>query len=138
MDQRANEVSQHRVLFDFDATIGANLRRFRNQRGLTGAALGTLIGTTNQQVSKYENGEDRIAASRLLACSLAMGIPVECFFEGIDGIGADLAPRKHDRLQRAAGELMALPEPFRTSIINVIQATRRVVDDIAAGLLRSV
>ncbi len=45
--------------------------------------LGNHVGLTFQQIQKYENGRDRIAASRLWQFSLILGRPISWFFEGI-------------------------------------------------------
>lgn len=130
MDQRARDISE-REGPDFDETIGANLRRYRHQRGLTGAELGSVVGTSGQQISKYENGEDRIAASRLLACAVALQVPIERFYAGLDGIDDEVEGQTLALIHRAAGELVAIPEPFRAHVIGIIQTLRRTVVELA-------
>ena len=44
-------------------------------------ALGEAIGLTFQQVQKYENGTNRISASRLFALSGVLDVTVEYFFD---------------------------------------------------------
>lgn len=130
MDQQAKAID--REVPDVDETVGANLKRFRQQRGMTLAALGDIIGVTYQQVYKYETGENPISASKLFAGAKVLEVPIEEFYAGLDGIGADLDPRELGLIQRTAGELAALPEPFRTSVIDFIHTLRRTVVDIAA------
>jgi transcriptional regulator with XRE-family HTH domain len=131
MDQRARAATEQEAP-GFVETIGANLRRYRNQRGLTGAELGSIVGTSGSQISKYENGEDRIAADRLLACARALQAPIECFYEGLDGIEPESERAELALIHRAAGELIALPEPFRSQVVDIIQSLRRTVLDLAA------
>jgi len=45
--------------------------------------LGDAVGLTFQQVQKYERGANRIGASRLYELSLALGVPVGFFYEGL-------------------------------------------------------
>jgi transcriptional regulator with XRE-family HTH domain len=45
--------------------------------------LGKHVGVTFQQFQKYENGMNRIAASKLWVISLVLGRPISWFFEGI-------------------------------------------------------
>jgi transcriptional regulator with XRE-family HTH domain len=118
MDQRVRAVP------DIDETIGGNLRRFRNLRGLTQGELGDVIGVTFQQVYKYETGETPIGAAKLLACAIILGVPVEMFYAGLDGIGADLDPQLIALLQRTAAALGAIPEPFRMQMVAIIKLMR--------------
>ncbi|MDE2113150.1 MAG: helix-turn-helix transcriptional regulator, partial [Alphaproteobacteria bacterium] len=45
--------------------IGARIRAYRHERGLSQGDLAAKLGLTFQQVQKYENGLNRVAASRL-------------------------------------------------------------------------
>jgi transcriptional regulator with XRE-family HTH domain len=105
-----------------DETIGANLRRFRQQKGLTLAKLAETQDLTYQQIYKYETGEDRVAASRLLSFAHALEVPVEYFFEGLDGIGAELDPHEIAQIQRVAGLVGRLPEPVRSQTIRILES----------------
>lgn len=49
-----------------DAEIGSRIRLARKQARLSQTELGQALGVTYQQVQKYENGTDRVAASRLI------------------------------------------------------------------------
>ncbi len=46
-----------------------------------GARLRQRIGVSFQQMQKYENGMNRISASRLFALSRVFDVPVEYFFD---------------------------------------------------------
>jgi ribosome-binding protein aMBF1 (putative translation factor) len=65
-----------------DKIIGANIRRFRNERGLSQTALGRLLRITFQQIQKYESGLNSIAAARIPALCEALDISLEELFEG--------------------------------------------------------
>jgi transcriptional regulator with XRE-family HTH domain len=117
---------------DADRTIGANIARFRQQRGLTQADLGEALGVSHQAVHKYETGETRVAASTIVALSRRLAVPVELFFEGLDGIEANVEPHELARIQRTAGELCALREPYRTTILGIIRSLKSVLDEAAA------
>ncbi len=43
------------------------------------SALAAQIGVKYQQIQRYENGVNRISASRLLRISQAMGVPLSAF-----------------------------------------------------------
>ena len=48
-----------------DAMVGAKIRMFRINRGMSQTTLADRIGVSFQQVQKYEKGTNRIGASRL-------------------------------------------------------------------------
>jgi transcriptional regulator with XRE-family HTH domain len=64
-----------------DAIIAKRLRARRQEMGLSQQGLSTLVGITFQQIQKYENAINRIAASRLFAISKALDTPMSYFFE---------------------------------------------------------
>jgi transcriptional regulator with XRE-family HTH domain len=63
-----------------DVIVGVNLRRLRRRAGLSQTDLGALVGVTFQQIQKYENGKNRISASRLWECARVLEQPIEKFF----------------------------------------------------------
>jgi transcriptional regulator with XRE-family HTH domain len=73
-----------------DIIVGANVRRLRNQRGLSQSALAEALGMTFQQVQKYEKGTNRIASSNLVHIARTLGVVVSTLFAGVEnGIDAD-------------------------------------------------
>ena len=64
-----------------DVHVGAWVRRRRTQLGMSQTALGDILGLRFQQIQKYENATNRIAASRLYDLSQALDVPVGYFFE---------------------------------------------------------
>ena len=84
-----------------DAYVGRRLRLRRTSLGMSQTALAQSVRLTFQQIQKYENGSNRISASRLWQFSNALRVPVSYFFEGIeDGAAPEPVPT------RAALELM--------------------------------
>ncbi len=49
--------------------------------GMSQTTLGDAIGVSFQQVQKYENGANRISASRLFDLSRLFDVPVQFFFD---------------------------------------------------------
>jgi transcriptional regulator with XRE-family HTH domain len=75
---------------DVDKHVGARVRRRRRALGLTQTKVADALGITFQQVQKYENGSNRISASRLEEISRVLKVSAAFFFEGlpeVDGIG---------------------------------------------------
>ena len=71
-----------------DVHVGARVRVRRTLLGMNQTKLGDAIGVTSQQVQKYENGANRISASRLFDLSQILDVSIEYFF---DDMPADIA-----------------------------------------------
>ncbi|WP_234889971.1 helix-turn-helix domain-containing protein [Sinorhizobium medicae] len=67
---------------DVDATVGTNIRRFREISGISQKKLGDAIGVTFQQIQKYES--DRISASKLVETARTLGCDRNSLFAGIE------------------------------------------------------
>jgi transcriptional regulator with XRE-family HTH domain len=67
-----------------DKHVGARVRKRRIMLGLAQQQVAELIGVTYQQLYKYEKGETRVAASRLLKIAQALGVEVSYFFQGMN------------------------------------------------------
>ncbi len=66
-----------------DVHVGARLRFKRMLLGISQAALGKALGLTFQQIQKYENGANRVSASRLYQTASILDVPISYFFEEI-------------------------------------------------------
>ncbi len=66
-----------------DVHVGGRVKAGRTLIGMSQEDLGKHVGLTQQQILKYENGMNRIGASRLWQFSLVLGRPISWFFEGI-------------------------------------------------------
>lgn len=64
-----------------DGILGGQLKQRRILLGLSQERLAEQLGITFQQVQKYENGANRISASRLFEISKALDTPISFFFE---------------------------------------------------------
>lgn len=64
-----------------DEWVGKRLRARRVLVGMSQETLGHAVGLTFQQIQKYENGANRIGASRLYEFSRVLDVPVSYFFD---------------------------------------------------------
>jgi len=64
-----------------DHEIGKRIKSRRLLLQRNQQYLADTIGVSYQQVQKYENGTDRVGASRLYSISLALDVPISYFFE---------------------------------------------------------
>ena len=71
-----------------DLHVGKRLRRRRRLLGLTQQQLAESIGIRFQQIQKYECGANRVTASRLYELAVALNVPVNYYFEGLQSVGA--------------------------------------------------
>ena len=56
--------------------------------GLSQEKLGDSVGSSYQQIQKYEKGVNRISASCLFKLSQLLDVPVQFFFEGLSSVGS--------------------------------------------------
>src|SRR3954471_25011680 len=66
-----------------DKHVGKRIRMRRLMSGMSQATLGGKLGVTFQQVQKYENGSNRIGASRLYHIAQVLDVPPAFFFEDL-------------------------------------------------------
>lgn len=74
-----------------DVHVGSRVRLRRMLIGMSQEKLGEQLGLTFQQVQKYEKGTNRIGASRLFQISQILGVPVQFFYDDLDGRAPALA-----------------------------------------------
>lgn len=92
-----------------DVHVGGRLRQARLLAGMSQEELGEGIGVSFQAVQKYEQGENRLSASRLFRAAQLLEQPVAYFFEALEG-------------DRAAG-----PAPsFSREEIDLVRHYRRI------------
>lgn len=101
--QRATGMEPHRTM------VGSRIRALREQKGLTQAQLGELVGVREKTVSRWENGRHVIYTSN--AKRLAVALDVDTY----EILGEPPAPLGLDdsaRLERVEAKLDALLEHF--------------------------
>lgn len=64
-----------------DVEVGRRIKLRRRLLGMSQSTLATHLGITFQQVQKYENGTNRVGASRLQQIAEALHVPVASFFD---------------------------------------------------------
>ena len=89
-----------------DRRIGERIRQRRIEFGLTQHQLAEALECSYQQIQKFENGANRIAASQLLALAERLDMPVAWFYGQDEGTALAAASlEEHGGRQRAAIEL---------------------------------
>ena len=87
-------------LDEIDKFIGNKIYSLRLTKGLPRQELSKVIGVTHQQLQKYENGTNRVAASRLMLIAKALEQEIPYFYEGFE--------RSHNRMPGTAKKQLAL------------------------------
>lgn len=102
-----------------DKHVGAAVRRERTLRGMSQSKLAEAVGITFQQVQKYENGSNRIGASRMWQFAQALGVPVASFFEGLPegGRAKKAAPEVDPGMLTLAKHYRALKSPVHRDAV---------------------
>ena len=77
---------------ELDFLVGRRLREARLLTGITQGQLGQELGVSFQAVQKYEQGENRLSASRLFRAARLLAQTVSYFFDEISGDGAADGP----------------------------------------------
>jgi len=112
-----------------DAMVGAKIRMFRINRGMSQTVLAERIGVTFQQVQKYEKGANRVGASRLSQIASVLGISVGDLFEssgdGVSGLNSPI------HLLAEPGALRVLKAYARTTSPRVRLSIAKLVESIA-------
>jgi transcriptional regulator with XRE-family HTH domain len=108
--------------------VGAKIRMFRINRGMSQTALAERVGVSFQQVQKYEKGANRVGASRLSQIASVLGIAVGELFESSQEKTAAANSPVH--LLAEPGALRVLKAYLRTNS-RVRLAIARLVESIA-------
>ena len=111
-----------------DLLVGSRIRMFRKGRKMSQAQLGKKLGVTFQQVQKYENGKNRVGASRLQMISTALDVPVGQLFTDTVGTNRTSAkPLAFDpqALRIAEAFTRLNDKALRNSILDMVEAMAR-------------
>jgi len=118
-----------------DKIVGAKVRASRLLAGLSQEKLGAAVGVSFQQVQKYENGANRISASRLQKIAEALNAPLSSFFDG--AISSEpTEPSKLDELNALSNEFLLTADGIRLlrafKSVNDPKTRKSIVDLVVA------
>lgn len=71
-----------------DIHVGARVAARRAEMGLPQSTIASALGISWQQVAKYESAANRISCSKLYRIAVALDVPIDYFFAGLDGLKA--------------------------------------------------
>ena len=109
-----------------DVVVGHNIRFWRLERKMSQTDLANALGLTFQQIQKYENGANRVGASRLMQIAEALGVAIHVFFEGAGNQVAEtespikfVADQQAMRLVRAFADID--DATLRRSVVTLVE-----------------
>jgi transcriptional regulator with XRE-family HTH domain len=107
-----------------DMALGRAIRRLRLAAGKSQAELGDAIGVSFQAVQKYESGENRVSATRLVELSRYFQVPLAEFLAEAEADEAPLpAPRISSKwVATTLQELSRLKPAMRVALLDLLRA----------------
>lgn len=75
-----NKKKELRVTTSFSQAMGAEIASLRKKKELTGRELGNLVGLSQQQISRYENGVCEIPIVKLCDLLLCLDTYLDEYF----------------------------------------------------------
>jgi transcriptional regulator with XRE-family HTH domain len=113
-----------------DIEVGRRVRALRLEKGPSQGKLGIQLALTFQQIQKYENGSNRIAAGRLQQIARILGVSVAAFYP--DQVPAGEAPGDASDLLDTGSTLRLLRAYSRIRRPSLQHALTTLVEEIAA------
>jgi transcriptional regulator with XRE-family HTH domain len=96
-----------------DLYVGQNMRRLREERGMSESAVALALGEPLMRLRAYEAGIERVGSRRLTTLARILDVTLDAFFQDIDAGGH----------ARARGEVANLLE--QGALIRVRPTARR-------------
>lgn len=93
----------------FDEELGFRLKMLRQMKQMSQEELGSILGTSYQQIQKYESGKRKIPPYRLVQCADALGVPVSHLLKGSEY--EDRCAQFDKRVITIASAIAQLPDP---------------------------
>jgi transcriptional regulator with XRE-family HTH domain len=116
-----------------DLLVGGRIRLLRKRRKMSQAQLGKALGVTFQQIQKYENGKNRVGASRLHLVATALNVPIAELFDGASETGRTLKATTSiafdsQALRIAEAFVKISDKELRSSLVDLAEAMARKFD----------
>lgn len=106
-----------------DVQVGARVREIRVRLGMSQTKLGEALGVSFQQIQKYENGSNRMGASRLVQVSRALGVSLETIFQDVQTSDVQVTPALDPEAAKVARDWARIPDKtMRDSLRAVVHS----------------
>jgi transcriptional regulator with XRE-family HTH domain len=119
-----------KVINPVDTSVGERIRLLRRRKKMSQQVLAKELGVTFQQVQKYENGKNRVGASRLQMVATALDVPIAELFGGAQPTSTTSRPTKSvvfdaDALRLAEAFVKISDKELRSSLVDLAEAMAR-------------
>jgi len=111
---------------DIDRHVGQQLRKLRQEAGLTLQDLAEQIGVSHQQLQKYETGANRLSVGMLPGVAEALGVDIMEFFDDADKASS----KKKSKIDQLRSECETMLR--RTKSEEALRGMLRVLKALAA------
>lgn len=112
----------------FDAELGFRLKMCRQMKQMSQEELGQTLGTSYQQIQKYESGMRKIPPIRLVQCADALNVPVSYLLLGSEHEQHLASFDK--RIVTIASAIASLPNPdLATQVYQLVLKMNEVVSE---------
>ena len=115
---------QARKPTDIDIRIGQLIRERRLELSMTQDDLASLLHIAQHQLQKYEMGDNRISASRLVECARALQVPITWFYKWTDPNGAAVEARGDDAESVLIEAFRDLSPAGRAQLVGIAEVLR--------------
>ncbi len=113
-----------------DRRIGGLIKMRRIELGLSQSELGTAIGTSFQQIQKYEKGDNAVASTRMTDLCKALRITPNDIFDWTHG-AADFNPGKYNnRVIEIAHLVSGLDREMQASILDLLRTLTKTPPEV--------
>lgn len=113
----------------FDVELGFRLKKLRQMKQMSQEELGVMLGTSYQQIQKYEAGRRKIPPQRLMQCADALGVPVSHLLKGSEY--EDRCAQFDKRVITIANAIAQLPDPdLATHVYQLVLKMNGTVSDL--------
>lgn len=107
------------ICHEIDIYVGEKLRQRRKILNLSQSALGEMVALSLQQIQKYEQGTNRIAASKLYEFAQVLRVPITYFYDGIELLDSQQKEREDGKIH-----------PQRSKPINIMLVEDNAADEV--------
>jgi transcriptional regulator with XRE-family HTH domain len=92
---------ENEFIRQIDQLLGSRISALRVSRRMGSRKLAQTIGVSQQQLSKYEKGINRVCAGRLILIASALGAEMRYFYEGLSDADREEGKLSKQELVRA-------------------------------------
>jgi transcriptional regulator with XRE-family HTH domain len=125
---------KRRVIAPEDVYMGERIREARIALRMTQKEVAGLLGTSYQQLQKYESGQNRITSARVGQLVSVLRRPLTYFFPNATDVRARAEPGMSRFVSTPEGHLIAecwdqIEPPIRRSIVDLITRLAKEKND---------